>query len=160
SNPLVGLKSNYFDSGRMSQLPDKAEVPMSSRPPAQADSCHSTCPCCHSQLQLATRRINRDLSRRGFVPGACPSPAAAGLFRPQGAKAAPSPAPSIVFSNFQLFDGVSKALRRGLRLHVEGNRIKLISPGNPIAPNGAQLIDCGGRVLMPGLIDMHWHTMF
>ena len=22
------------------------------------------------------------------------------------------------------------------------------------------MIDCGGRVLMPGLIDMHWHAMF
>jgi imidazolonepropionase-like amidohydrolase len=51
-------------------------------------------------------------------------------------------------------------LREGVRLLVEGNRIKAVSTGNPTAPDGAQVIDCGGRVLMPGLIDAHWHSMF
>ena len=27
-------------------------------------------------------------------------------------------------------------------------------------PDGARMIDCGGRVIMPGLIDAHWHTIF
>ena len=27
------------------------------------------CPCCLPQLQLATRRIGRELSRRGFIAG-------------------------------------------------------------------------------------------
>ena len=26
-------------------------------------------------------------------------------------------------------------------------------------PDGATVIDAGGRTLMPGLIDAHWHTM-
>ena len=43
---------------------------------------------------------------------------------------------------------------------VEGNRIKAVTGGNPAAPDGAQVIDCGGRVLMPGLIDAHWHSIF
>lgn len=51
-------------------------------------------------------------------------------------------------------------MREGLRLLVEGNRIKAIVTGNPAAPDGAQMINCGGGVLMPGLIDAHWHTLF
>ncbi len=65
-----------------------------------------------------------------------------------------------MFENFQLFDGKSKALRGGLRLVVDNNHIKLIATGELTAPEGAQTIDCGGRVMMPGLIDAHWHSIF
>ena len=65
-----------------------------------------------------------------------------------------------MFGNFLLFDGKSKALRGGLRLLVEGNRIKQIAIGDMTPPEGARMIDCGGRVIMPGLIDAHWHTIF
>ena len=58
-----------------------------------------------------------------------------------------------------LFDGKSMTLRGGFSLRVDGNRIKLTT-GDPGAPDGAQLIKCGGRVMMPGLIDAHWHSMF
>jgi len=87
--------------------------------------------------------------------------ASLGLFRPEGAQAAlPGPTPPIVFGNFQLFDGKSKNLRGGLRLLVEGNRIKSAATGDLTPPEGARVIDCGGRVMMPGLIDAHWHTIF
>jgi imidazolonepropionase-like amidohydrolase len=122
---------------------------------------HQTCLCCQPQLQSVARRINRDLSRRGFIAGAGASLASLGLVPPAGAQAAPSgPLPPIVFGNFLLFDGKSKALRGGLRLLVEGNRIKLIASGDLTPPDGAQTINCGGRVMMPGLIDAHWHSMF
>ncbi|HUJ99883.1 MAG TPA: amidohydrolase family protein, partial [Stellaceae bacterium] len=62
--------------------------------------------------------------------------------------------------NFLLFDGKSKTLRGGLRLLVEGNHIKGIAAGEATPPEGARMIDCGGRVVMPGLIDAHWHTIF
>jgi imidazolonepropionase-like amidohydrolase len=65
-----------------------------------------------------------------------------------------------VFKNFQLLDGKSKALRGGLSLLVEGNRIKSAATGDLTPPEGARVIDCGGRVMMPGLIDAHWHTIF
>jgi imidazolonepropionase-like amidohydrolase len=68
--------------------------------------------------------------------------------------------PPIVFANFLLFDGKSAALRGGLRLLVEGDRIKQIVSGDLSPPDGAHVIDCGGRVMMPGLIDAHWHTIF
>ncbi len=120
-----------------------------------------TCPCCQPQLQLAARRINRELSRRGFMAGVGASLATLGLFRTEVAQAAPpGPARPVVFGNFLLFDGKSSKLRGGLRLLVEGNRIKRIAAGELTAPDGAQMIDCGGRVLMPGLIDAHWHTIF
>jgi len=119
------------------------------------------CFCCQPQLQLAASRINKELSRRGFLVGAGASLATLGLFRPAVAQVAPaSSSQPIVFENFLLFDGKSSKLRGGLRLLVEGNRIKLIATGDLTAPDGAQRIDCGGRVLMPGLIDAHWHTIF
>jgi imidazolonepropionase-like amidohydrolase len=84
---------------------------------------------------------------------------------PKLASAQSAPAPArplrpILFTNFRLFDGKSGTLRDGLRLLVEGNQIKAVAGGNPAATNDAQVIDCGGRVLMPGLIDAHWHSIF
>jgi imidazolonepropionase-like amidohydrolase len=98
------------------------------------------------------------MSRRGFVAGAGASLASLGLGRPGGAPS--GPAPPVVFRNFLLFDGRSSALRGGLRLLVEGNRIRRVAAGDMAAPEDSRTIDCGGRVLMPGLIDAHWHTMF
>jgi imidazolonepropionase-like amidohydrolase len=68
--------------------------------------------------------------------------------------------PPIIFTNFRLFDGRSASLRVGLRLLVEGDRIKAIDTGEVGAPEGARVIDCGGRTVMPGLIDAHWHAIF
>jgi len=87
--------------------------------------------------------------------------ASLGFVQPAGAQLASSGAtPPIVFKNFQLFDGKSNTLRGGLRLLVEANRIKSAATGDLTPPEGARVIDCGGRVVMPGLIDAHWHTIF
>lgn len=121
----------------------------------------SACPCCQPQLQSAARRISREMSRRGFIAGVGASLASLGFVRPAGAQAAASgPTPPIVFTNLLLFDGSSASLRGGLHLLVEGNLIKQIAAGDPTPPEGARVIDCGGRVVMPGLIDAHWHTIF
>lgn len=126
---------------------------------------HAGCPCHSPQLQSLTRRIGADLSRRGFVAGVGASVASLGLPELANAQSAPEPAagePSrpTVFTNFRLFDGKSGNLRDGLRLLVEGQWIKALAQGTPVAPDGAHVIDCGGRVVMPGLIDMHWHSIF
>jgi len=63
----------------------------------------------------------------------------------------------IVFTNLRLFDGVSAQLRDGLNVRVEGNRITDIFPAGD-ALGDVDRIDCGGKVLMPGLIDAHWHS--
>jgi imidazolonepropionase-like amidohydrolase len=86
--------------------------------------------------------------------------ALAGLGFAPRAKAQAAPAPPIVMTNFQLFDGKSSALRGGQALWIEGGRIKQVAGAGQGAPEGARPIDCGGRVLMPGLIDAHWHVMF
>ncbi|WP_435171227.1 amidohydrolase family protein [Falsirhodobacter sp. 1013] len=38
---------------------------------------------------------------------------------------------------------------------IEGDRIQQI--GSAIAPNGAEVIDLSGTLLMPGMVDTHWH---
>ncbi len=86
--------------------------------------------------------------------------ASLGFVRRAGAQTAGESAPPVAFTNFLLFDGKSNATRGGIRLLVEGNRIKTIAAGDLNLPEGARAIDCGGRVVMPGLIDAHWHTIF
>jgi imidazolonepropionase-like amidohydrolase len=116
------------------------------------------CVCCGPQVQSLTRRISADISRRGFVAGVGASLASLGFVRRAAAQTEPSP--PIVFTNFLLFDGRSSALRGGLRLLIEGDRIRAVAAGDAGAPDGARIIDCGGRTVMPGLIDAHWHTIF
>lgn len=128
--------------------------------PVTAD--HVGCLCHRPEIGSLTNRINADLSRRGFVGGMAATIASLGFGR--GAKAqAAAPANTgrpIVLSNFRLFDGKSGSLQDGFRLRIEGNRIKALVQGDVAAPEGAQVIDCGGHVVMPGLIDAHWHSLF
>ena len=119
----------------------------------------SGCACCNPLVRSASRRIEAGLSRRGFVAGAGASLASLG-FAPRVGAQTPDPTPPIVFTNFRLFDGRSSALRMGLRLLVAADRIAAIEAGEAGAPEGAKLVDCGGRTIMPGLIDAHWHTIF
>ena len=79
-----------------------------------------------------------------------------------GRAEAPAPATAssnaILISNVRIFDGIEGQLRPG-NLLVEDRRIKRIS-SNPIAaPPDGDAMDGGGRVLMPGLTDAHWHMI-
>jgi imidazolonepropionase-like amidohydrolase len=62
-----------------------------------------------------------------------------------------------LFINCNIFDGVSDKLATGRRVLVEGNLIKKIGDKDLKATKHATVIDCGGRTLMPGLIDSHSH---
>ncbi|MDL2405884.1 amidohydrolase family protein [Rhizobium calliandrae] len=66
----------------------------------------------------------------------------------------------ILFTNFRLFDGKSGALQDGYRLLVDGSRIKSLVREDHAPPERTKVIDCGGRTIMPGLIDAHWHALF
>jgi len=128
-------------------------------PGEEADSNgHGGCVCCGPKVQSLTRRISADISRRGFVAGMGASLASLGFVRRAAAQTESSP--PIVFTNFLLFDGHSGPLRGGLRLLIEGDRIRAVAAGDAGAPDGARILDCGGRTVMPGLIDAHWHTIF
>ena len=58
--------------------------------------------------------------------------------------------------NVNIFDGSSSELAMGQDLLVEDNLIRKIGRGLE-APKGARVVDGGGRVLTPGLIEAHQH---
>ena len=63
----------------------------------------------------------------------------------------------ILFTNVNVFDGVSKSLEMNTNVLVEGNLIKSVGASINL-PDGAEVIDGGGRTLMPGMIDSHVHS--
>ncbi|NEU96641.1 metal-dependent hydrolase family protein [Bradyrhizobium uaiense] len=64
---------------------------------------------------------------------------------------------AILFRNVRIFDGKNSALSAPSNVLVRNNKIEKISAAAITAD--AQVIEGGERVLMPGLIDAHWHTM-
>src|SRR5215510_12382917 len=77
--------------------------------------------------------------------------------QPQSAE----PPTTILFENVRIFDGKSDTLSASMNVLVRGNTIDTIS-GDPISTDrraDTKIIAGGGRTLMPGLIDVHWHTM-
>jgi imidazolonepropionase-like amidohydrolase len=65
-----------------------------------------------------------------------------------------------LFQNVRVFDGRSPALSAPSNVLVRGNTIERIS-ASPITVDtnaNVRVIPGGGRVLMPGLIDAHWHA--
>jgi imidazolonepropionase-like amidohydrolase len=109
-------------------------------------------------MRRITRRVNADLDRRGFIAGATSSLAMLGLAAYSGARAQPA-APAVLFTNVRLFDGLALNTRTGISVLVTGGMIADVSANALTAPEGARVIDGGGRTLMPGLIDAHWHSM-
>ena len=77
----------------------------------------------------------------------------------------PSPTPLVsgtgtLFQNVRIFDGKSPVLSAPSNVLVRGNTIERIST-SPISidtKNNIRVIAANGRVLMPGLVDAHWHA--
>ena len=72
------------------------------------------------------------------------------------------PSSVTVVQNVHIFDGKNGRLSGLSNVLIRGNRIERISV-TPIATDrraDTVLIDGGGRTLMPGLIDAHWHAMY
>ncbi|WIM09314.1 amidohydrolase family protein [Enhydrobacter sp.] len=117
------------------------------------------CLCQSPGFARLNARLEAKFSRRAFVAGAAATAMSAFGPRPASARIPKAPGSAIAFTNVRVFDGKSEALRAGLRVVVEGQKIKAVeAAGQPLAA-GVRTIDCGGRVLMPGLIDAHWHAM-
>jgi hypothetical protein len=121
-------------------------------------------PCfCHSPLFA---RLNTALTKKVLLQPALAASGSGKKARAIASKkvtepgATSAPAAPVVFNNVRIFDGKSDKLRTGLRVRVEGETIKAIEPAKDPAITGAVTIDGGGRTLMPGLIDAHWHAMF
>lgn len=64
---------------------------------------------------------------------------------------------SLLLKNFQLLDPERDALVGGHELLIEGEKIREVSE-RPIKSQSATVVDCGGRTVMPGLIDCHVHV--
>ena len=85
----------------------------------------------------------------------------AALFCVTPAAYAAEPPALTLFENVRVFDGKSERLEDGMNVLVRGNTIEKISK-DPLSTDGTpsvQVIAGGGRTLMPGLIDAHWHAM-
>lgn len=121
------------------------------------------CLCCTPFLQDFTRRVSADLSRRAMMMGLGASASAVGLgvygdAQAQTEATAEGPRPT-VFVNIRLFDGQSDALRDGVAVVVTGDKVVAVQEAAAPMPDDAEVIDGRGGVLMPGLIDAHWHTI-
>jgi imidazolonepropionase-like amidohydrolase len=93
--------------------------------------------------QVSLAQGDADLEAPGLAPFATPA----------------SPQPTL-FQNVRIFDGRSAALSAPSNVLVRGNTIARIS-SSPItieANANVRVIAANGRVLMPGLIDAHWHA--
>ena len=73
----------------------------------------------------------------------------------------PAPGNATLFLNVRVFDGKSSGLSPSSNVLVKGNTIERVStsPIDAGAMGTVTVINGGGRVLMPGLIDAHWHAI-
>lgn len=67
-------------------------------------------------------------------------------------------AQTTLIKNVNIFDGKSEKLLTGYDVLIKKNLISRIGKG-VASPEGAMVIDGGGRILMPGLTDSHVHMM-
>ncbi len=70
--------------------------------------------------------------------------------------AADDSAVTLVIRNARIFDGRAAQLREGADIVIAGNKIVSLGTAANI-PATAKVVDAGGRVVIPGLIDAHIH---
>lgn len=120
------------------------------------------CKCGAPETLRAYARLEADLNRREMLGGLAGVSAMFAGFntapdaaRAQGGGSGPRP---ILLTNLRLFDGRTRRMQEGVDILIEGARITGL-PRRGEGPDDAQRIDCGGRAVIPGLIDAHWHAM-
>ncbi|MDX6751142.1 amidohydrolase family protein [Geminicoccaceae bacterium 1502E] len=75
--------------------------------------------------------------------------------RPETSAAAAAP-PRLRITNVRVFDGISDVLRKQ-DVIVHGDKITAVGATDAAEASPMQVLDGGGRVLIPGLIDTHMH---
>jgi len=88
----------------------------------------------------------------------------AGVFCFSSFSQAAEPAASklTLISHVNIFDGENEKLLKDMHVLVKDNLIETVSdePLAVIQTDNVTMIDGGGRTLMPGMIDAHWHTYY
>lgn len=116
------------------------------------------CRCAAPETLAAYRRIHADLSRREILGGMT---AVLGMFAGFGLSTTPAksqtPPRPVLLTNLRLFDGENLKIREHVDILIDGGRISAL-PAKGQGPTDAERIDCGGRTVIPGLIDAHWHS--
>src|SRR5690625_2507215 len=116
------------------------------------------CRCGAPETLAAFRRIEADLNRRELLGG---SAATLGMFAGFGLAPRRSysqdPSRPLLLTNLRYFDGKTLKLREGADILIQEGHIRDLPPQGQ-GPEEAERIDCGGRAVIPGLIDCHWHA--
>jgi imidazolonepropionase-like amidohydrolase len=115
------------------------------------------CACQSGLARRVSERLDAGMSRRDALRAiaACVATASLGLAWPAFGQTDARP---VVLRGARIFDGEQASLIEGRDVLVRGNLIEALIPaGQPVAD--AREIACGGRVVMPGLIDAHWHSV-
>ena len=114
------------------------------------------CVCAHPAIPL----IHRRLDAAAASPAAPSSSAASAAFQSDNAleQKPLALAPKLILKNLRLFDGIKTQLQAGLAVQIDQGRITAVM-NNADIPADAATLDCQNKVLMPGLIDAHWHSL-
>ena len=94
------------------------------------------------------------------MSGLCRRAGLSALLATMVCSASPAPAQqdnAVLLRNVRIFDGKGSAVSAASNVLVRDGKIEKISTAEITATG--EVIDGGGRVLMPGLIDAHWHAM-
>jgi imidazolonepropionase-like amidohydrolase len=68
------------------------------------------------------------------------------------------PAGELVFTGANLFDSENAVVHPKTTVLIRGSKVEAVGPdGSVLIPAGAEVLDAGGKTLMPGLWDMHVH---
>ncbi|MBO0129636.1 amidohydrolase family protein [Agrobacterium tumefaciens] len=97
------------------------------------------------------------MSRRSVLKGIAATLAvpALGIASPAFGQKAEKPT---LLRNVSVFDGINSRLITGRSVLIDGKFIKaLVASADDVTD--ADVIECGGRTLMPGMIDAHWHSI-
>jgi len=66
----------------------------------------------------------------------------------------------VLIRNARLFDAERRTVKSGMSVLIRGDRIESVGPDPTVKPpRGAQIIDAAGKMLLPGLSDMHVHVL-